>query len=123
MQKIMVVEDSDSDQFLNELVIKSVNENIEIIKAYDGQEAIEILESGENPDVILLDINMPRMNGHEFLEEYYKEKEQDIPVVVMLTSSDQEKDKEQTQSYACVRDYILKPLEEKDMDKIKAVTG
>jgi len=59
-----------------------------VLQAYDGQEALEVLKDLDTqPDVIFLDINMPRMNGHEFLEEYSKWDKCSV-VIIMLTSSD-----------------------------------
>lgn len=117
IKTILVIEDSESDQFYNELIITSHNNVIKIIKAYDGEEALEtIKEQRDNlPDLILLDINMPRMNGHEFLEEYAKTVDQEIPVVVMLTSSEQEADKQRAFEYNCVKDYLLKPISEEKL--------
>ncbi len=122
MQKILIIEDSEADQFYNESVLKAIYEEIEIYKAYDGKEAIELLEQGVEPDVILLDINMPRMNGHEFLENYYQDSGKEIPVVVMLTSSDQQKDEEKTSRFNCVKDYFIKPLSPEKALHLKNIT-
>ena len=111
MISVMIVDDSESDQFLLKIIIEKLNPDIRILQAYDGQEALEILaDLPEQPNVIILDINMPRMNGHEFLEKYDACKEQAV-VVIMLTSSDQERDKEKSMSYVCVKEYFIKPLD------------
>ena len=71
------------------MLIKS---KIEIIKAYDGQEALEILKDlDENPSLILLDINMPRMNGFEFLKSIRETDLNSIPILV-LTGADLSED-------------------------------
>jgi CheY-like chemotaxis protein len=109
---VLVVDDSESDQFISQLMIESYDPNIVVLSAYDGQEALEMLTSDEcNPDLILLDINMPRMNGHEFLEQYNKKSDKQA-VVVMLTSSEQEADRERSMAYKCVKTYLTKPLDE-----------
>jgi len=96
----------------------------ELYIASDGKEAIEILESmPADPDLILLDINMPRMNGHEFLKVFTKDNTRTIPVVVMLTSSDQKQDKEQAFEYKCVKDYLLKPISEDDVIAIEKLVA
>lgn len=111
MNTVMIVDDSESDQFLSKVIIEKVNPDIRVLQAYDGQEALEILaDLPKQPDVIFLDINMPRMNGHEFLAKYDACEEQTV-VVVMLTSSDQERDKEKSMSYKCVKKYFTKPLD------------
>ena len=115
MQSILIIDDNKGDHFLNEAIIKSYSPDIKILKAYDGYEALNLLDEGHEPDIILLDINMPRMNGHDFLKAWRKNSESSIPVVVMLTSSNQSVDKDKTEDYKCVRDYLLKPLKPENM--------
>lgn len=117
MKKILVIEDSEADQFYNQSIIESIYNDVEIYQAFDGEEALGILDTID-PDIILLDINMPRMNGHEFLEVYYRDANKDTPVVIMLTSSDQDRDKEKTSKFKCVQDYFLKPLTEDMVKKL-----
>ncbi len=111
IDRILVIDDSETDQFICSCILEEYNENIEILKAYDGKEGLELLSTlSEPPKLILLDINMPRMNGHEFLAEYAKLSGERPAVVVMLTSSAQERDKEQAMQYGFVRQYQQKPL-------------
>ncbi|PRQ05408.1 response regulator [Enhygromyxa salina] len=80
--------------------------------AKDGQQAIEMLEAGEVPRdrlVILLDLNMPRMNGIEFLGELRKTERFARSPVVVLTTSDAEQDKLRAYQHNVVG-YILKPV-------------
>lgn len=117
----MIIDDSEADHFLAKDIIQKYNPNITILQAYDGEEALEILTTiEEQPDVIFLDINMPRMNGHEFLEQY-NTREKQAPVIVMLTSSDQEKDKERSQAYHCVKKYCSKQLDIEILKEISAL--
>lgn len=116
---IMIIDDSEADHFLAKDLIEKYNPNITVLQAYDGEEALEILAPMEKqPDVIFLDINMPRMNGHEFLKNY-SQKDKQAPVIVMLTSSDQEKDRERSQAYKCVKKYYSKPLDITVLEEIK----
>ena len=122
MKKVMVVEDDESFQFLCEMVFRRSGRDVTLIQAFDGVEAMEKLEQmDELPDLILLDINMPRMNGHEFLDAYSKRNPQQIPVVAMLTSSDQQRDRQNAMSYPFVKDYILKPLEKRHIETFEAM--
>jgi CheY-like chemotaxis protein len=119
MTSILIIDDSEADQFYNEMMFNEADADIRIVKAYDGEEALQILSDGFEPDLILLDINMPRMNGHAFLKNYYKDKSKNTPTVIMLTSSDQQKDKDQVKEYACVKDFFVKPLTD---DLIKSLS-
>ena len=124
MKRILLIEDNEGDQFLGKFAIETVHPDIELYIASDGKEAIEILESmPADPDLIFLDINMPRMNGHEFLKVFTKDNTRTIPVVVMLTSSDQKQDKEQAFEYKCVKDYLLKPISEDDVIAIEKLVA
>ncbi|MEM7618562.1 MAG: response regulator [Pseudomonadota bacterium] len=124
MKTILIIEDNEADQFLGEMTISSVRPDLQILKAMDGKEALEILsEQDIEPDLILLDINMPRMNGHEFLNAFTDENSREIPVVVMLTSSDQERDKEQAMAYRCVKDYLLKPIKKENIDRLEELVA
>jgi len=117
----MVIDDSESDQFLAKMQIEKFDESIEIMQAYDGVEALEMLhELDKKPDVIFLDINMPRMNGLEFLEKYSEHDDQST-VVAMLTSSDQNEDKDTAMSYPCVKKYFVKILDGADLEAVKAL--
>ena len=110
VRTILVVDDSEGDQMLAELMIEDVDEAIEVLQASDGQEALEGLEAGVfAPDLILLDLNMPRMNGLEFLA-HYSELDNVKPVVV-VSSSNIPKDVESSMAYSCVQNYLVKPLE------------
>jgi CheY-like chemotaxis protein len=71
--------------------------------------------------VILLDINMPVMDGFDFLEEYIRShKCQDKTIIYMLTSSSQEVDKVKVKSFNIVKDYFEKPLTKENLDIIIA---
>lgn len=119
MNTILLIEDNEADQFLGEMIISASHPLVRILKARDGEEALEVLEEfGDQPDLILLDINMPRMNGLEFLEVFSEHNKKEIPVVVMLTSSDQELDKQQAQVYKCVKDYLLKPITKDKVEQL-----
>jgi CheY-like chemotaxis protein len=80
--------------------------------AADGIEALEMLRGGKVPDtrrMILLDLNMPRMNGIEFLRELRTDPDlQHTPVVVLTTSND-ERDKIDAYNFN-VAGYLLKPV-------------
>jgi CheY-like chemotaxis protein len=96
---VLLVDDSASDNFIHKLVIEQtgITEHIEI--AWNGREALDFLTTKGNcgkpeslycqPELIFLDINMPVMDGWEFLEEYKKldSFQKGEIVIIMLTSS------------------------------------
>ena len=91
-------------------------------EAKNGEEALKILENKSNfPDLILLDLNMPRMSGIEFLSILKNNADiQHIPTVI-LTTSDNQKDLEECYKIG-VSGYILKPLKYEDyVKKIETV--
>ena len=107
---VMIVDDSEADQFLSRYIIESISHNIKIVNAYDGEEALEIINQGHNnPDLIILDINMPRMNGLDFLSAY-QNCDNNHSEVVMLSSTMHEEDKVQCLSFPQVKNFLSKPL-------------
>lgn len=80
----------------------------------NGEEALEYLSEikqthGDKPDIILLDLNMPKMNGVEFLTHLRKMEEWKDTKVFVITTSEEKEDKELTRSLG-ISGYIVKPL-------------
>jgi len=112
IESILSVDDSEADPYLSRRIVETSVPEAAFASAYDGREALEKLEDPAFiPTVILLDINMPGMNGFEFLDRYERTHGSEVsPVVVMLTSSMQTRDRERAQAYSVVPSYIEKPL-------------
>lgn len=88
-----LIDDDIDDQEIFTLVLKSVNPSISCVVANDGIEAVSKLKKEEtfNPDYIFLDLNMPRMDGKECLQEIKKiDRLRQIPVIIYSTSSEQQ---------------------------------
>lgn len=121
---LMLIDDDETTNFINELMISEMGITDQILQAQNGKEGLDLLlkqveEKKCLPEIILLDINMPVMDGFEFLEEYQK---LDIPgkssvVIVMLTTSLHPTDMERTKQ-AGITDYINKPLKENSIRQI-----
>ncbi|MFX0122795.1 MAG: response regulator [Candidatus Hodarchaeota archaeon] len=108
---VLLVEDSPDHAFLIKRAILAAFQDLEFQWAKDGEEAINlILQNGLRPDLILLDIKMPRMNGFEVLEILKKNNETNyIPVVILSTSANK---KDVSLAYSLGTNcYIVKPVE------------
>jgi CheY-like chemotaxis protein len=106
---ILIIDDDETDLFICSYTIRRFDPTIRILKAMNGREALELL-AVEHPDAIILDINMPVMNGFEFLDAYATNFKVHAPVVAMLTSSNLTADRQRALSYTFVRSYFEKPL-------------
>jgi CheY-like chemotaxis protein len=119
---IMLIDDSPDDNFYHEREIKKADLSHVVITKHSGRKALEYLKSKEDPktDLIFLDINMPGMNGWEFLEEYNRlDKElQSRAIIIMLTTSDNSDDLARARTWSIVSDYITKPLTKEMMNDI-----
>ena len=121
---IMLVDDSPDDNFIHERTIKKFDLSILIVTKYSGKEALEYLIAKEEPcpDLIFLDINMPEMNGWEFLEGYNQlDKElQSQTIINMLTTSENPDDLAKAKMWGIVSGYITKPLTK---EMVKDIAG
>ena len=111
---ILLVEDDNVDAMTVRRALKDLNVPNGIVHQLDGEDALEYLRSSDNkrPCVILLDLNMPRMNGIDFLKIIKNDDElKQIPVIVMTTSKD-ERDKMESFEFS-VAGYIIKSTDYK----------
>lgn len=113
---VMVIDDNDIDQLLYQRIIKRSGTIDRVISFSYADEALEYLKQKdcEKIDVIFLDINMPRMDGFEFLNAATEQLGESFvqSVVVMLTTSLTIEDRERSRKYSIVKAYINKPLTE-----------
>ncbi len=114
---ILLIDDDPHDNFFHQKVIEEAGVSLDVQVAKNGLEAIKFLKSCTDqgfgrPDLIFLDINMPKMNGWEFIEEYEGlEKEQQAKIViVMLTTSLNPEEQERAETNAMVDEFRSKPL-------------
>jgi CheY-like chemotaxis protein len=109
---ILLIEDDQVDAMIVKRTLKKIEVTNRLDIARDGEEALEFLRDPkhERPAIILLDLNMPRMNGFEFLHVIKQEEVlKRIPVVV-LTSSSEDKDKMDSFNLG-VAGYMIKPID------------
>ena len=112
----LLVEDDEVDVKNVQRAFKKNNIKNPLFIAGNGEEALERLRGNSNPpliptpQVILLDLNMPKMGGLEFLQELRKDPRLKSLSVFVLTTSDEEKDKIAAYNFN-IAGYILKPIE------------
>ena len=123
LRSILLIDDDELNNQLNKIILESMNVAEEIIVVEDGVEAIELLSAIKNPEqlpnLIFLDINMPMVNGFEFLEVFEKlevANRNQLKVVILTTSSTQ-RDAEKALNYK-IDDYLIKPLGEETLKKL-----
>jgi CheY-like chemotaxis protein len=109
---ILLVEDDQIDVMTTQRALRDLHVTNPLAVAPNGEEALEYLRNPEKdrPSIILLDLNMPRMNGIEFLAAAKSDRDlRNIPVVV-LTTSREEQDKISTFDLG-IAGYIVKPVD------------
>ena len=113
---VMIVDDSVSVRRVMQNVIGSAGWNP--IAARDGAEALEILEQlNRAPDIFLLDVEMPRMNGFELLATLRDRPEFSSTPIIMITSRSGEKHRQQAIDLGC-SEYLSKPVHEETLVNI-----
>jgi CheY-like chemotaxis protein len=109
MMNIMLVEDSPADVFM---IKESLNEAGLLYRATvfgDGEDAIASLSDTPTPDLIILDLNLPRIDGYDVIESVRRNPElSNIPVVI-LSSSSLPRDRQRAETLGRTR-YIIKPI-------------
>ncbi len=103
----------DDDPIQNMLTSQLVGMNIpdeEYQIFNNGEEVLNAIEAGGKPSIILLDINMPIMDGWQFLDAYISHEQNTS--VFMLSSSTNASDTTKAKEYTCVKGYYTKPIDE-----------
>jgi two-component system, chemotaxis family, response regulator Rcp1 len=117
-RRILLVEDNAGDVRLTREALREAEVAVDLVAVADGDQALEFLRGeGARPDLILLDLNLPRKNGLEVLEEIKGDPELRHTPVIMLTTSSSARD-----IAACydrgVNCYVVKPLELDDFTRL-----
>jgi CheY-like chemotaxis protein len=119
---LMIVDDNALDQRLYARIAERSGLVGRLVSFTMAEEALAFLARPARApvDAILLDINMPRMNGFEFLDAAHERFGPGFAraAVIMLTTSMSESDQARAARYAVVRAYIAKPLERADLERV-----
>jgi len=116
---VLLVEDDMIERMKFNRIIESSNIKIDLLEATNGEEALQTLRTTKSlPNIILLDLNMPRMNGIEFLKILKKDNRLKFIPTIILTTSNNTKDLLECYNNG-IAGYILKPLKyEQYVDKM-----
>jgi CheY-like chemotaxis protein len=130
LEKVICVDDDPIALLLSKLVLSKADFASKVVTAANGEIAIEYLENpesiidnqqSENPLLILLDLNMPVMDGWEFLEQFNASlyhKHYPTAKVILLSSSIDPNDIERSKEFSMVIDFLPKPLTRDMLDTI-----
>ena len=111
---VLLIEDDTIEIMKLNRTISSLNLNHNIIEANNGEEALSILKEGNSlPDIILLDLNMPKINGIEFLKILKSDPSLKYLPTIILTTSNNRKDLLECYKIG-IAGYVLKPLKYDD---------
>lgn len=128
---ILLVEDNPQDELLTLRALKKANVSNRIDVVRDGQQALDYLfragefaerDSPELPTVVLLDISLPRLSGLEVLERLRADHRTELLPVVILTSSDEQKDRLKSYENGC-NSFVRKPVDFADFAETVARLG
>jgi len=111
---VLIVEDNKVNMQYLEAVLKGQNNNLKIILAYDGEQAIELFKA-KKPDFIFMDIQLPKINGYQVTKELRKI-DKKVPIVA-ITARALKGEREKCLEWG-MNDYLLKPVSIKSIKEI-----
>jgi DNA-binding response OmpR family regulator len=110
-KKILVVDDSRTALFMVTTILKK--EPYELVTAHDGQQAVDVA-AAEHPDLILMDVIMPRKTGFEACRELKQREETKAIPVILVTTRGEEENVESGFASGC-NDYVTKPINAQEL--------
>ncbi|BAV06370.1 Response regulator receiver domain-containing protein [Filimonas lacunae] len=124
LHSILLIDDDDATNFINSFLLKQLDITEQITIKDNAAAALDFLQTGiqemQIPDLIFLDINMPGMNGWEFLEQFQARfsTRKLHTVIVMLTTSANPDDAEKAATYPEIAAFKTKPLDKTKISEI-----
>jgi CheY-like chemotaxis protein len=116
---VLLVEDNRADAYLISDLVKQTGVATELTWLNDGQKAVDFLDSSNEIDLIMLDLKLPKIDGHQIAKHLANDsKRKSLPIIIM-TGSTFQGDIDRLEGN--VVDYLIKPMSIEEMDKIVAV--
>ncbi len=119
--KYLLIDDNPIDLMVNEKVIINIDRKNEVIQKRSGPEALSYINDSDNslPDVVLLDIKMPLMDGFQFLEELAKQNLAALQkmTVYLVSSSIDPFDQKRSSENPHIKAFLKKPLNRRELEK------
>jgi CheY-like chemotaxis protein len=114
--KILLVEDNEGDARLLREILTNTGIEHELTVLEDGEKAIRFFEKGSHPDLVVLDLKLPKVNGHQIMQ-FLRERGLCANLkVIIMTGSDSPSDREQARRNG-VTCYMVKPMTILEMDR------
>ena len=121
-KKVLLIDDDDIVNSINSVIIKHAKFAKDVVASTSVPEALQLLkkedQGDEFPEIIFLDLNMPSLDGWDFIDEYEKLGSSTKSKVIMLTSSISVKDEKRAASLEGVTAYVSKPLSPELLEEI-----
>ena len=122
VKNVLLVDDDQISNFINGKVLSRLGIVKELHTAMNGKDAIDQINKSDinwSPDVIFVDLNMPVMDGFQFIEAFSKldHSKTDKVKIIIVTSSEDPEDMKRARSLG-VKDYLVKPMKEADILRI-----
>ena len=135
VKSILIVDDNNSDVFITSYYLQETGKVEHIWSASDGEEALKHFEEHVTevvddlgyfpPTAVILDVNMPRMNGFDFVDAIAQlDYIESLPLlIVMLSSSHQHRDIDKAKANPLIADYFFKPFGDEHIERLWALLG
>jgi CheY-like chemotaxis protein len=111
----LLIDDDDGIHYLSRFTLNRVGCQAELIDCPDGADAVDLIRGAGPPEFVILDLRMPRMDGLQFLSWASRNKTMADSKILLMTSSELQRDREAALKYRHVVGFVPKPLSEEDI--------